>query len=375
MHQLQYEFEENSELKGVILNLSERISYNKVKIGIILDINPYWKAAYRVWEMGLEPWRIRTGERDGYNLLDYIYNANPSGGLFDFGWRNEFVKHRTSSDFSHRYEGGKMGFPEFPESFQPYMLRILAKPAFTPEEIEARRSLRDAAIQTAIPTIVQTEVPRLIAAPGDGISSGSSSGTLGGFLRDVSTKQTYAVTCGHVVSAGTVYCGASSVGTCRSSDIASPIPFPSGTYCTHGCTSMTHLDVAIIDVGTASVSNTAATIANTITNGDLVEMHGATSGKVDYEVGGWVVELNLAGSCWERLFAIHVPTAGIAPLSARFALHPLPRPGDSGAWLLRNQTEWAGMVVASGHMSGYALAADTIKTEASKEFNRDLDLF
>jgi hypothetical protein len=53
---------------------------------------------------------------------------------------------------------------------------------------------------------------------------------------------------------------------------------------------------------------------------------------------------------------------------------PPPDDGDSGAWLIRANTEWTGMVVAADDLFGYALASTGLIVEANSRFKMDLKL-
>ncbi len=115
----------------------------------------------------------------------------------------------------------------------------------------------------------------------------------------------YAVTCGHVISAGAASTPAGHLGLCTYAQV--PAALPPGTFCSLRCGFISDLDVALIDVGTAAVTNVATSVAQYVSPGDIVHMDGATSGNRRSEVGGAVVEHSVGGTCWNRLFLVHAP--------------------------------------------------------------------
>ncbi len=360
MHELQLALERDGELREQIDRVSRQISENQLKHALVLDLNPFWDACRRLEAAGLRPdayrwWSCGIGPSAPFPI------PMRSPGPADLSMRYKVADDLTDSFFGSRKRKG------------PYLLRILAAPVRTEEERRLRYQLVQAARQASIPTVVETEErATYVAGPGDALTAGSRTGTLGGFLRDGAFGQAYAVTCGHVVSTGSVSTSAGILGSCVHAAV--PVQLPAVSVCTTGCVHMTKLDVALVDVGTATVTNVATSAAQIVARGDSVEMHGGVSGKQDYEVGGIVIEIDIAGSCWDRLYLLHAPTSGLLPISVKVATHPLPKPGDSGAWLLRNANEWAGMVVATASLHAYALPSSVVLTEANRAFGTHLQL-
>ncbi|WP_157139080.1 hypothetical protein [Asticcacaulis biprosthecium] len=359
MHQLHLALDEDPTLREYVYSLSDRIGRNPLKHGMVLDLNPFWDAAQRLEAAGLVVPHWHYWLREGGSPI--VFPIPRTSGVIDLQQRYDIADYLTEEYFGR-------------DAYGPYMLRILAAPSRSAGDAEWRQQLVSAAREAKLPTIVDTvERAQLIATPGDRLTCAGSSGTLGGFLRDGSYGATYAVTCGHVVSAGSVSTKAGTLGNCVYA--TPPKALSSGTVCDANCSQMAKLDVALIDVGTATVSNVATTTCSLVSKGDLVEMRGATSGTVTYEVGGAVVEIEIGGSCWNRLYQLHAPTAGILPFSVSVATTPMPQPGDSGAWVLRNKTEWAGMVVAADPvLTGYALSASEIVKHSNANFSVNLQL-
>jgi hypothetical protein len=257
------------------------------------------------------------------------------------------------------------------------MLRIFALPAPFPdgEWIQQRQLLVNAAKETPIPTIVETQKPaKLLASAGDRVHSSTGvPGTLGGFLRNGPHGAIYAVTCGHVIAAGSASTAAGHLGLCIHA--AAPKPLPAGTTCSANCPHVTDLDVALIDVSATPVNNRVTSVAPIISPGDVVEMNGASSGARRYEVGGAVVEHAIGGSCWNKLSIIHAPVStGLLPVAIGVGMTPPPQGGDSGAWLIRNGGEWAGMIVAGNPLLGFAMSGTDILQNANATFGTQLQL-
>jgi hypothetical protein len=362
MHLLHQALDEDKELQQIVGGLSERTAKNPLKHAIVLDLNPIWLACYRLSEAGLseDAFFYRFGSL-AYRLLQ----LGGGGGYIDLS-RKFSTSHQLTADL--------FGANLDPS---PYLLRIFARPILERggDGIEYRQRLIQAARETPIPTIVETQEPaRLLAAPGDRITSAAPGfGTLGGFVQDTNTKKTFAMTCGHVISTGAASTPSGHLGPCVHAAV--PIPLPSGVPCTSSCSFLTDLDVALIDVSGAAVANAASSIAAIIAPGDIVTMNGATSGVRRYEVGGAMVEQTIGGSCWTRLSQFHAPVSvGVLPVAASVAMTPPPDRGDSGAWLLRGAGEWAGMVVAGNALHGYALAGSAIIAQSDKSFGTQLQL-
>jgi hypothetical protein len=369
MHLLHQILDADTILRDIVDNLSNQISGNPFKQALILDLNPYWLAAFRFEQAGLSddllwkiPWVFRSGAFFGATI-----------SKADLTWSSKAAHGFTQSIFG----------PHIRES--PFLLRIFAYPADglptrSPGADQSvydsgRNRLVEAARVTPIPTIVETHPPaHLIAASGDRVFSPNGGfGTLGGFLEDRRSGSTYGVTCGHVIAAGEARTRAGLLGQVVHS--ASPVPLPPGGRCDRGCHDVTDLDVALVNLQSPRAIYTAASVVETISPGNIVEMNGTTSRHKRYEVGPAVVDIEIEGTCWNRLFLIHAPASkSVLEPAVNVWLTPPPAPGDSGAWLLRNGNQWAGMVVASHPLYGYALAGTTIVANSNRRFLTDLTL-
>jgi hypothetical protein len=359
MHLLHQALDGDGQLQDIIGGLSRRIAENPLKHAIVLDLNPFWLACYRLSEAGLAEELIDTFSGP------VPFSLGGGGGYIDLS-RRDF---KRSAELTNRFFGGKRDW------HSPYLLRIFARPTPGGESTGLRQQLVNVAREAPLATIVETQEPaRLLAAPGDRVTSSSGVlGTLGGFLLDTNSSTTFAVTCGHVISAGTASVATGSLGSCVHAK--TPVPLPPGTACTSSCGAMTELDVALIDVSGSSAANVAKSIAATVAPTDIVDMNGATSGHRTYEVGGAVVEHSIGGACWDRLYLFHAPVTGsVLHPALKVAMTPPPDDGDSGSWLLRNADEWAGMVVAGNALHGYALAGTTVMKRSDGLFGTQLKL-
>lgn len=356
MHQLEAAYNSDEFLSSTIRNLNERISGNKCKLGLILDLNPFWEIAHQYDRSGLDPSRFFHGPIPGaWFLPTFELTHDTMGEPVDLWRQYDHVGYETSHAFGAEKKN------------TPYLLRIYARPVTDAGMAEMRYSLVAAARETPIATVVETHAPgRLLAGVGDEIYQlPSKPGTLGGYVTDTATGEVFAVTCGHVLDHSTSVSPfldkhGTRVGVPGLNDRFVPPSHPSGTPCVAGCATAAHLDVALIDVTGSGVRNTAVGIDALVPKRALVTMHGS-KGRETYEIGPWAVDLEIGGCCFVRLMQFHAPVSG-SPLhrSVAVATTRLPEGGDSGSWLLNSANKWSGMVVAADHLHGYALAASTL---------------
>lgn len=368
MHQLHIELDENERLQEVVAGLVERIGDSRLRTGLILDFNPFWLSSWGLDSCGFGPdawpwWAEGPWASSFPGVRDSLHFAS----LPDLTRRFRRASMATREYFGRDYEVAGTDF-----HFDPYLLRVVTRPdaiaAGAEGSIERgladeRQRIISAARECVIPTIVETRPePILVVQPGSGVAGNGGQGTLGGFVTESSTGSVWGMTCGHVASAGVVstQAGKGTVVSARA-----PVAMPAGAVCSSGCAHSNDLDVCLVD-GVIGV-NRATRVASVVTSGQLVEMDSAGSGR-QYQIGGAVVDHLIGGGCWERLIQFHAPTVGILPVAAQVAMTPVPQGGDSGAWLLRNKIEWAGMVVASDHLHGYALAGDHLLARTAAEF-------
>ena len=365
MHFLHFELERNEALASVVNALSLQTAENRAKMGLILDLNPFWLEASRIAAVGLDPDRVLS------RFLDYPFHPwssfpvrllelYSSEGLPELGRSFEYVEDATEFFFHKPTES----------TFQPFLLRIIAHP--NPDRGN-RDELVAIARETPIPTVVETHgIPQLVVAPGSRVVSPAVlGGTLGGYLRDQTSNSVFAVTCGHVISDAAISQDGQLIGTVT--HCAKPVPLPAGIGCHAGCGYITDLDTALIRTK-VNPCNQASSIANLVGNGQIVAMTGAASGTRTYQIGGAVVNYEIGGACWHKLIQLHAPLSNILHPAVQVAWNPSPKKGDSGAWIIRNNTEWAGMVVASNSFFGFALSASDMVKRADACFGTNLTL-
>ena len=368
MHFLQVELEENDGLRQIVYGLSQRSGEIKGKMGLILDLNPFWYEAIRLRETGLDPNSMLRFFPDiipaawapllFHFQSTYRLDTDPPDLLSRFSIVEMLNEHLTGRNHDDR--------------FQPFILRLIARPNIRTED---RAQLLNMAAEMQILTLVQShDVPELVGAPGSQLMSAGIQGTLGGYLRDGKSKSVFAVSCGHAVSGqgGQVQIAGKSTETVV--HVHQPTPLPTNVSCHAACGSVTDLDLALISTNNIVENNVVSSVAKVVGNGQLVEMEGASSGVVKYEIGGIVIDYEIGGSCWKKLIQFHAPISGILPAAVKIATTTLPRSGDSGAWLVRNGNEWAGMVVAANALHGFALPATHLLNQADAEFGANLVL-
>lgn len=359
MHELQIAYDEDAELRAQIAGLQEGIARNPLQHGLVLDLNPFWDFSRRLDAAGIKSeaaWDILFGHV-GLPTFDL-----PSPG------RAELNRHYPDADRLSERTFGKR------ERQGPFLLRILAAPSLTREDAEMRYALAAAARSAALPTIVETEdQAHLVHQSGSRIDTPQSFGTLGGFVRDQPSGANYAMTCGHVISTGqaaSTFMGP--LGDCEHHTAPIPAtPDASGATPDH---LITRNDIALIRLPGATPKNRATSIRAILNRSDRVEMAGGTSGLRQYEVGGLMLNLRLAGSVWENLILLQAPTQGVFPQIFRDWSHPRPVEGDSGAWIYHEGSAWGGMVVASSPQFGYAVPATKALEDANQRFGLDLAL-
>lgn len=363
MHELHRELDRNGDLRGAILSLSERLYSHPLRQGLILDLNPIWLAAYRIDAAGLS--RELLG--DDFDpilgraapVLDAIGIERDPRGEVDYGRRFDSATRWTRMVFGYKKE----------PLFTPYLVRIIARPVLVGEEklFDARAALSDIARDAPFPAVVETRAPaRLILAAGGSLTTSRGlRGTLGGFLQDLDGDRHYAATCGHVLDVGERIAGEPNLAPCVHA--WRPVVLEGSSRCYAGCTTMTRLDLALVELpDPIFAANDAKAVAEVVYQGDLVEMHGGASGARRYRVGGACVGYEIGGACWDRLYELRPPIrSGVVPPGVQVMASPPPDNGNSGAWVIRDRNDWCGVVVAADELFGYAISAGVVLDEAS----------
>ncbi|WP_263366762.1 hypothetical protein [Edaphobacter bradus] len=347
---------------------------NPATQGVVLDVNPIWLAAYRLARTGLraDAFVLHWSLWPVFLREELARSQGVEGDTIDFGW----------TDKAGRVENFIRNLMEdyhkpIPTSSFPFMVKVIAKPAGT-ELADARARLVTLTASQNFFALVETRpLGRLAASSGDPCLANGVPGTIGGFLRDLNTVDIYAATCGHVASKGTsVTVSGTHIGTCRHSH--APNQLAPGQSCSPACTGANRLDLALIDVGNATVANTVTGKAAQIVSRQSIVMRGGVSGVNTFEVGGVVITYCPGNSnvCFENLFEVRPPSSGgILNPRLRTVLATVPTQGDSGAWVETSSSqEWCGILVAADSLMGYALEADDVITEAGIAFGTQLQV-
>jgi hypothetical protein len=231
--------------------------------------------------------------------------------------------------------------------------------------------------------VAATAVLPLTPSVSIGQLSPPKSGTLGGFLKNTLTNQYYATSCAHVLgSSGTtiVHPGPSGgshppgVGTV---DIAELPPQVSGSQM---CNSRSSFVKNRLDLSVASVDLKIAQplplpgypsgvlMINQMCTGQNVIFDGHISGPVNAKIDDlnlWrTVLIDKNPHCFGDIFSI-------VPRKSPYLNLALAKPGDSGSWVVLDNTRlpaWAGMVVANDGLKAYCCFAEHIVDRVSQHF-------
>lgn len=367
MHVLRPFVEETS---GLISFVSSVMS-NPVAQGVVLDVNPFWFEAYRLARVGLSP-NALEGPWPYRSLRDSLL-VDTSDDLIDFGWSDDtgWVEKSTRRFFAGSSQRTLLNLS--------LIVKVIAKPVDSKLAGQRASLVSLAASQTSFLAIVETRpLGRLALASGDScLAGGYLPGTIGGFLRDGGSGAIFATTCGHVATIGAnVSVAGNYIGSCLRSN--APVPLQNGAHCTPACPSANKLDLALIDIGGATVSNTVTGVATSLSSRQRITLRGGKSGVHAYETGGLVITYSPGASnvCFENMFEVRpLSPGGILNQRVRNIWASVPTQGDSGSWIETGSTpEWCGVLVAADGLMGYALEASDVLNEANTAFGMQLQL-
>lgn len=361
MHMLQRYIEEIYGLSNFVRTVAE----NPIIQGVVLDVNPIWLKAYILFQAGLNP-DAYDHHRFFWSGWDLEQTFAMSYDIVDLSWKTTsiWVRHASDEAFDK----------PIPVDLLPFLVKVIARPIHAGER-EIRNQLRELVQRQKFPAVIETRpVGALCLAPGDTCLTASSSGTIGGFLRD-QNGTIYAATCGHVVPKGTpVNVNGSYLGNCSQSH--APVAMTANQVCTVGCPHANQLDLALIDVPSGStVANTVTGVAATISCKQSILLR--TSKLQAYEVGGLVLTYCTGNSkiCFENMFEVRPVLSSQLNPKLAIALATVPTQGDSGAWVeTAAGSEWCGVLVAADGLVGYALEADVVLEKANSKFGLTLQL-
>lgn len=349
----------------------QQVCENQITQGVVVDLNPIWLTAYRMEQAGLDPhFMDKMGPfylGFGFPPVDDILISDQGGEVpLDFSW-----KPPDGVDFwCHQLFGRTFG------PYSPFLVKVVTFPLADPELVPRRRALVEIARAAPFPAIVETRQPaKLVVSPSDPcLSSSGIPGTVGGFLKDRNSGKVYATTCGHVVASGPVSVHGAVIGQCTHATV--PTPVPAGQLCHSKSPHVSRLDVALIDVTGAAVTNAVSSIAPIVYPRESVRATGSVTGTASYQVGGAGMIYQIGGICFGNIFEVRPPyPSSVVSPRFRALTATVPKGGDSGTWVERTGTpDWCGIIVAADHAMGYAMDSDAVVSEANTAFKMDLIL-
>ena len=329
--------------------LGNRVKAERLR-GLHLTFDPYWMtwARYRFGEFWGGHWWPPEFSRDLRNLITSL--------------PPDWDRHCWNSGY-----GKESG---------PILIRIIFR------EPEDAQQFGDLPHQyQSYPILYESRPPALgmsisNAADSVGKVSPDTAGTLGGFLRDVSTGTDYIVSCAHVLgdSGTTVFTpgpadkkACQSVGKVRFSQLVAPNTLPSCNARTHSRNDC--LDVALAETDLSVYAQTSypgvakpqsITAFDVMTTGDHLTFFGKKGRRVDCEANSLCIfhELEIDGQrrCFGDIFTV-------IWRKPYYVNSMVAKPGDSGAWLLRltgHIVTWDGLIVACDGATAYACFAENI---------------
>ena len=359
--------------------------------GIFIDLHPTWK-----------------------NIVDGEINT----GIQD--WDGSFPgsdQYDSQSPLERSRGVGKYDLSYFPRRWvrtcervqrapSPFIVIIYVTPT-SRDTTPGRRHLEDYARKQPFFTIVIEAPIATFAATiqGGAEITATSSGTIGGFLRDASGTA-WGVTCGHVATnpggnvdledaGGTTVTGA---GIVRHTNFQQFQGAPAPGFCNPyvGSTPTVDVDGALFEISSGhSVVSRVKSVGQIdsiydrgqLGSGCVVAMSGAITGRQDYEIGAYGVTCKVAMHsnatkfCFSDVFEFYAPGTGPgwAPRRVLQMFAPRPVPGDSGSWLCFNHSgvdhAYFGNLIAVRGPVGIATFADSLVKWADQTANLKLAPF
>ncbi len=367
-------FNESETLQNVVRQAADV----QIVTGFTIDVHPLWIFLYDLEEgifgknFPAEAWVDRfihfSSMLPLWPFPDWLAPAFQS-------YRRRDLKRQVALWSDHLRWVGKAG------ARSPIMLTVAHRPIRTPVSDEPNNDEADRArlieIANASPAFVQVEERRqatLAFAPGDSIkTSQGRSGTYGGTLTDQHGKK-YGMSCAHVAETGdTITDNAGThLGTCAhhttlsalgDGTVCDPVSLPMPVPSPGNGTSVNMLDLSLIDLATVPASTrTLSGAAKSLTIGQDVEVDGAIT-KAKCRLGSLAISyaFTRGGKSYCFRDAIELkprPRFGIGgAIGTLFST--LPTQGDSGAWVLTQESlpAWAGVFFAEDGQRGYCIRA------------------
>lgn len=362
-------------------NVARQAAEVPIVTGFTLDIHPLWTLLYDLEDGTLAPdfpidlWIDRLFAR--WDLTGVWPHSGWSGPAFQ-GYRKRdlwqplelWSKLPTWS--GRKAKGG------------PVVLTLVHRPISTPlagetnpsegDEADRARLIAIANESEAFVLVEERPQARLAFAPGDAIrTSQGRSGTCGGTLID-SNGTPYGMSCAHVAETGdaiTDHTG-THLGHCAhhtalvplgANSVCDPVLLPAPNPSPGNGPQVNMLDLSLIDLAqTPTPTHTLGGVAASLTIGQDVVVDGARTfarcrlGSLALSYAFWKDGQTF---CFrDSIELVPRPRFGLAgPLGTLFS--PLPTQGDSGAWVLTEDTPpaWAGVLFGEDGQRGYCIRA------------------
>jgi hypothetical protein len=362
--------------------LIDRLADFEVVQGALVEIDPIWIECWRMNRLlgshgAAEHWLPyrMLPYRDWFEYyLGYrqapVFETNPA---FDFSWRPDFW-------MEARHEFWAKGIRD---ELPPILVRVSMK-ADQADDREQRAAVTSVLRESGVPALlVDRARARLALASGDGANGAGGPGTIGGFLREKTSRgDLFAVTCGHVAgpvgttirdSVGLV------IGVCSQSRM--PLANSAGHICkrTNVNATINTIDAALIKIRAEPTLPALAGWTNHFAFSQAVSMKGrqrrvgATGAVAPFYR---MIDEQQKEFCFENLFEVRTATTRL-PIDPRLAqlFQMPPQPGDSGSWIEVNGpqgSQWCGMLVGVDGEMGYAIEAEAVINWARDEHGLDL---
>lgn len=359
-------FDDSDTLKAVTRQAAEV----PIVTGFTIDVHPLWTFLYDI-EEGLFGAEFPRDAR----LYRLFYNVPLSPKWPFTNWPVPIFQ-------GYRRRDLKRVVAHWPEIFacfgkkhdgSPIVLTIVHRPIRTPvndepNEDEANRARLIAIANESLALVQVEERPQaaLAFAPGEGITTNQGrSGTFGGTLTSVHGIH-YGMSCGHVAETGDIILDSAGgpVGMCKHH--TSLVPLGTGIACDPVLlpkTSVNTRDLSLIELTAAPASaRKLSGVATSLTVGQDVVVEGAMT-KARFSLGSLAISYAFKKGGQSFCFRDSIelkprPKFGIGGALGTL-LSTLPTQGDSGAWVLTQDTPpaWAGVFFAEDGQRGYCIRA------------------
>jgi hypothetical protein len=393
-------FEESEDLKVV----ARHASSIPIVRGFTLSLDPLWCAVYDledglttipihdwIWERG---WSSRL-----YGLIRrYEAEVAPwcQSGIQFQGYRRRDL-YRLLKDWPLP----PMDAPNLKQKHLPVIMTIVYRPLQPPSQLGSEIEDDQAALQRLIGIVREANVPvrleerpqaRLALGSGDRIHTNrGKSGTLGGVLDDRANGKSYAVTCAHVATIGDTLTSPSPnfIGHCRAAvtllplqqprtcdpvNLAVPAPIPSNGP------EINMLDCALIELTTPISRLPIGGIANPLSPGQSVILHGAETGTTRHVLGPLCMSYSFRDGGQHFCFrdSIELIPQPWGPFGGTLGkwMTKMPTQGDSGGWILTedNPPQWAGLFFGENGRSAFAIRASWVHQLAERAIGCNLQV-